>query len=127
MSAIVRTTATAALIISAAAAALRLIANPPVSRYIVEGPSMEPAYRAGDRLLVNRVAYRKQGPAPGDVVVVRDPERKGHLLLKRIAPHPYGESVLLYVLGDNAAHSRDSRQFGPIAREEIVGKAWLKY
>lgn len=30
-------------------------------------------------------------------------------------------------LGDNRAYSRDGREFGPIPRESIVGKAWLRY
>lgn len=32
-----------------------------------------------------------------------------------------------FVLGDNRAHSLDSRAFGPIKREDIVGKVWFKY
>ncbi len=32
-----------------------------------------------------------------------------------------------YVMGDNRANSRDSRNFGPISTEEIVGQAWLRY
>ena len=102
----------------------------PVSRYEVDGPSMEPAYRAGDRLLVNRLAYLRRHPAVGDIVVVRDPEREGRLLLKRIAPAPVGVRPGLarfWLLGDNAAESRDSRAFGPVHRRLIVGKAWFKH
>ncbi len=31
------------------------------------------------------------------------------------------------VLGDNRAHSTDSRDFGPIEAGRIVGRAWLRY
>ena len=31
------------------------------------------------------------------------------------------------VMGDNRSHSRDGREFGPIKRDSIVGKAFLKY
>ena len=31
------------------------------------------------------------------------------------------------VLGDNRAHSTDSRDFGPIQRDRIVGRAWVRY
>ena len=31
------------------------------------------------------------------------------------------------VLGDNRAHSTDSREFGPIGADRIVGRAWLRY
>jgi signal peptidase I len=120
----------AALIIGAAASLLRGRVTLPITRYVVDGPSMEPAYRAGDRLLVNRLAYRTQGPRPGDAVVLRDPEDSARLLLKRIAatPRPAGEVPRRYfVIGDNAGASRDSRQFGHVTRKAIIGKAWRKY
>lgn len=31
------------------------------------------------------------------------------------------------VLGDNRENSKDSREFGPIKKSDIVGKAWVKY
>jgi type IV secretory pathway protease TraF len=33
----------------------------------------------------------------------------------------------VWVLGDNAVESRDSRSFGAVERTRIVGKAWLRY
>jgi nickel-type superoxide dismutase maturation protease len=102
----------------------------PVSRYVVDGPSMEPTYRAGSRLLVNKIAYVRKEPGVGDVVVLRDPEDRARLLIKRIAPPPNGDRPApwrVWVLGDNAAESRDSRTFGPVDRRFIVGKAWFRY
>ena len=32
-----------------------------------------------------------------------------------------------FVMGDNRANSKDSRIFGPIRREDIVGRAWIIY
>lgn len=31
-----------------------------------------------------------------------------------------------FVMGDDRAHSTDSRHFGPVRRELIVGRAWLR-
>lgn len=32
-----------------------------------------------------------------------------------------------FVIGDNRPHSADSREFGPIAKEDFIGKAFLRY
>ncbi len=113
-----------------AARIVRTIGTPPLSRYTVDGTSMQPAFRSGDRVLVNRLAYRRRAPHPGDVVVLRDPERHGRVLLKRIAQPPRDivpEQASVYVLGDNADESRDSRAFGTVPERDIIGKALLKY
>jgi signal peptidase I len=109
----------------AVASIVRGVALLPIARYVVDGPSMEPAYRAGDRLLVNRLAYVRRPPRVGDVVVARDPEHAQRLLLKRVAS--VVDDRHIYVLGDNAAESRDSRTFGAIKRSHIVGRAWRTY
>jgi signal peptidase I len=117
-------------LIALAGVAAALLRRGPLIRFAVEGPSMEPAYRHGERLLVNRLAYLRRPPAPGDVVVIRDPEHPFRLLLKRVAQAPDGPGVQpdgVYVLGDNAPQSRDSRQFGPVPRSAMVGKVWRRY
>jgi nickel-type superoxide dismutase maturation protease len=106
-----------------------VLARLPLTRFVVEGASMEPAYRDGDRLLVNRLAYVLRAPGPGDVVVLRDPQQPGRYLLKRVAQAPEGARGpgRFYVLGDNPRESRDSRSFGAVTRAAIVGKAWIRY
>jgi len=115
-------------------------------RYLVatvRGRSMEPALRAGDRLLVRRASLHEV--RTGDVVVLRDhtpgPERRGAWLVKRVCALP-GEPVprarvpmlagvpervvpagSLVVLGDNAAESLDSRQLGYVDADRLVGAA----
>lgn len=103
----------------------------PVGRYVVEGASMEPAYRSGDRVLVNRLAYRRSTPVAGDVVVLRDPEREGRYLIKRVATPPLAPRAstpdAVWVQGDNTAESRDSRSFGAVPRASIIGRVWRRY
>ena len=76
-------------------------------------------------MLVNRLAYRRADPRPGDLVVVRDPRQRSRVLLKRI-DRAAGDGRWL-VLGDNAAASTDSRAFGAVDKEQIVGKVLLQY
>jgi nickel-type superoxide dismutase maturation protease len=102
----------------------RLLDLLPVIRYRVEGESMTPAYSPGDRLLINRLAYVARTPRPGDVVVLRDPEEPERLLLKRVESAG-GEGIV--VMGDNLDASRDSRRFGPVRREDVVGKVIARY
>ena len=120
-------TAAAIVFVAAAVTAWRTF---PLRRYAVDGPSMEPAYHAGDGVLVNRWAYLSSAPRPGDVVVLRDPEHPTRHLIKRIAAAPDAarrDAASCYVLGDNTAMSRDSRHFGAVPRAAIIGRVWRQY
>ena len=96
----------------------------PFSRFRVEDESMRPTLNPGDYVLVNRWAYRSRLPSPGDLVVVVDPEVPTRFIVKRVSETFDAGEVRL--TGDNEAVSRDSRTFGPVARERIVGKVWLR-
>lgn len=89
-------------------------------RVRVSGPSMLPTLRDGDRLLV-RATRRLH---PGDVLVLHDPDEPGRLVVKRAASV---DAHTVVVLGDNPAASRDSRTYGPVRRELVVGRAWWRY
>ncbi|MDO3703193.1 S26 family signal peptidase [Micromonospora sp. C28SCA-DRY-2] len=106
----------------------------------VEGRSMEPGHRDGDRVLVDRL--RSATVRVGDVVVVdRDgvPDRPDRPMIKRVAALP-GEPVpvevcafqhwpirtrvppgQLVLLGDNPAGSLDSRQRGFFPADRLLG------
>jgi signal peptidase I len=62
-------------------------------------------------------------PKTGDMVVFNNPENPDLLLVKRIAEiKQSGNVVYYYMLGDNAEISRDSRFFGWVPEQLIVGK-----
>ncbi|TLZ54226.1 MAG: signal peptidase I [Methanobacteriota archaeon] len=96
----------------------------PFRRFRVQDESMRPTLEPGDYVLVNRWAYRFQSPKPGDLVVVRDPETLDRFLVKRVSDAAGPSQV--HLAGDNQPLSRDSRAFGPVSIDRIVGKVWIR-
>jgi nickel-type superoxide dismutase maturation protease len=93
--------------------------------YLVEGDSMLPALAAGDYVLVDLADYRKRPPRPDDVVLARDPRDPSRSLVKRVQWLEPDGSV--WVLGDNPARSTDSRTFGAIPPDLILGRLRRRY
>jgi len=93
-------------------------------RFEVVGDSMYPTYRHGDYLLVRRFAPGEL-PAPGDIVLAADPREPQRILLKRVENVDLHGQVTL--LGDNPDASTDSRHFGPVAKEAILGRVAWRY
>lgn len=84
---------------------------------------MEPALLPGDRLLVlpagpNGLLGLRGTPPIGSVVIVA---RDGRLDVKRVATPPPGVAGL-WLLGDNAERSRDSRQDGAVPLSALRGR-----
>lgn len=96
----------------------------PFARFRIEDDSMRPYLEAGDYVVVNRWAYRFRRPGAGHVVVARDPQVPDRFLVKRISHTSPGGLVSL--AGDNTDQSRDSRSFGPVPDDAIIGKVWLR-
>jgi signal peptidase I len=85
-----------------------------------------------DEMLVKRIVG-----LPGETVEIR----KGVVyingeILSELFPHPLGNQTVgpvtvgplnYFVLGDNRENSNDSRAFGPVKREFILGRVWLRY
>ena len=81
---------------------------------------MYPDYLDGTRVRVNLDAYRNQTPQPKDVVLARHPYKTGVHIIKRIS-HITNEGRY-FVVGDNLLESSDSRSFGPLNLQQILGK-----
>jgi len=105
---------------------------------------MHPAIEPGDWLLVDPTTAR--WPRRGSVVVFREPDSE-ELAIKRVAARPgdrvpYAEGYL--ILGDDEAwllsdandaelmaaglgEPVDSRRYGPVPVELLIGRAWFRY
>ena len=93
----------------------------PLRRFVVEDTSMRPRLQPADRLLVCQWAR----PKPGDIVVLREPDAQLTFAVKRVASlEPNGDVI---VSADNPNVSRDSREFGPVPRQLIVGRVMFRY
>lgn len=107
----------------------------------VSGSSMLPTLKDRQRVLVSK-AYWLIGPIERkDIVVIRDDTPTGFMIKRvqfiagervdwKVVPENHrlaeGEFIVpegeVYVLGDNKLHSEDSRRFGTVPLEEILGK-----
>ena len=97
---------------------------------IAQGQSMEPAIVNGNILVINRLRYgfklpwretylvRWALPKEGEVVVFYT--HTGELAVKRCTELTEYDSF--YAEGDNANSSYDSRSYGPIPVDNIIGK-----
>lgn len=105
--------------------------------FIVSGSSMEPTFQNGNYLIVDEISYRFHGPEKGDVIIFRYPLDPSKFFIKRVAYLPgetiwmNGEEKILkeneyYVLGDNNLQSSDSRYWGTLDGNLIVGRAFLR-
>jgi signal peptidase I len=113
-------------------------------RVAVKEASMRPAIEPGDWLLVDPTVDR--WPRRGSVVVFREPD-SDELAIKRIAAGPgdrvpYAEGYLILaadeawllsdaadaeLMADGLGQPVDSRRYGPVPVELLVGRAWFRY
>ena len=95
-------------------------------RAVVAERSMTPTLEPGDTLLLlpagpHGLPWLRGVPRAGSIVIA---EREGRLDVKRVAAFPGGTPHApdaLWLLGDNAAASSDSRQGGPVPLSALRG------
>lgn len=80
------------LVTLAIAAVIFFALRSTVQSFDIDGPSMQPNFYTGQRVLVNKVVYYFREPQRGDIIIFRSPNSQQGDLIKRIIGLP-GESV----------------------------------
>lgn len=92
----------------------------PWTTLAIAGSSMEPTTGSGDWWIVRRT----QRVRPGQLIAFRHPQRPSLIVVKRAVRMTDGG---WWVEGDNAQFSDDSRTFGPVGPELVVGRLAWRY
>lgn len=84
---------------------------------------MEPHLKEGSNVYISRLAYLFVDPEPNEIIALNHPT-ENIPVIKRVK-HITDEGHI-FVVGDNSKHSTDSRHYGPVKREHVIGKVMLK-
>jgi len=94
---------------------------------------MVPTFQNGDYLIVDELTYRLRDPERGEVIIFKYPKDTTKFFIKRVIGLP-GDTVdgkvleknQYFVEGDNRDASSDSRFWGPVARNLVIGRPYLR-
>lgn len=89
-------------------------------RLQISGVSMQPTLCPGDLVLVDPNAYRRDPPQAGEIVVAWHPYQSDLQIIKRVETLTSSGQVIL--LSDNPLAGTDSRQFGAVLPEHVIGR-----
>ena len=111
-----------------------------VKTAVVNGPSMAPTLQMGQRIVAAKLPFSL---SDGDIVLIEDwngapylvkriyksqGETVAGLYLPRFLPNEVHSYVVpadfVYVVGDNLTQSEDSRDFGAVPLDHVIGKVF---
>lgn len=91
-----------------------------LQKFKISGHSMEPAIKNGEKILATPLFYLFKSPKINDIVVFKF---RGKVFVKRIILFKDNK---YFVEGDNKKDSIDSKDFGLLSRNQILGKVIIK-
>ena len=81
---------------------------------------MYPVLRDGDEVDVDLDAFAAAAPRAGEIVLLRHPFRRGVTIVKRVLR--VEDDGRVFVVGEDAVGSSDSRGFGALPPESVIGR-----
>ncbi len=90
------------------------------TRVRVDGNSMHPTLQDGDHVLIRRQARAE----PNEIVLCRHPYKKTVRLIKRVEST---DECGAFLVGDAPKKSTDSRSFGAVPWNQLVGVVTSKF
>jgi nickel-type superoxide dismutase maturation protease len=96
-------------------------------RFRVTGNSMMPLLNPGDIVLVNLKAYKHTTPNKGDIIVAKHPYLLNVNLIKQVKAVLDDGRCFIIGVNKNLLASTDSRAFGPIAQDRILGQVSSRF
>jgi len=101
----------------------------------ISGNSMNPTLQNNSLIIIDKYLFKLFNIQKGDILVVTHQKED---MIKRLAYLPgekfeiNGKEIKLqndeiYILGDNPKESIDSRNYGPVKTNSIVGKIFLSF
>ncbi|MGK7934648.1 MAG: nickel-type superoxide dismutase maturation protease [Xenococcaceae cyanobacterium] len=94
-------------------------------RFRVTGLSMTPLVQPGEEVLVDLNAYQKSFPQVGEVVIATHPYYADLNIIKRVVSVAKDGSCFLQ--GENLVESSDSRFFGMVTLDQILGRVTSRF
>ena len=94
-------------------------------RLKVVGRSMSPLLNPGEEILINPCAYKRSRPQINDLVITNHPRDPKLTIVKRVAEVAMDGNYFL--TGDNPQGSTDSRHWGTVNPDKIIGKVTNRF
>ena len=107
--------------------ALLKLLLPRWQRRRVNGRSMHPTLPEGSTVLLDTAAYHRTPPRIGDIVLAQHPFEPHNKMLKRITAVTANGRFFLQGDNPNSLATSDSRSFGAVRPDQILGKVTHRF
>jgi signal peptidase I len=98
--------------------------------YHIPSESMSPTLQTGDVALIDTWIYKNQPALADDIIIVKRTATSMVLAKRLQQSRNHNEKIELFIVGDNPNNSIDSRRFGWISDDYLIGRVefvWFSF